>query len=29
MPFFECGYHTVSEKRVRWHAFLHIFYKEE
>ena len=29
MPFFECGYHTVSEKRVRWHAFLHIFYKGE
>lgn len=29
MPFFECGYYTVSEKRVRWHAFLHIFYKGE
>lgn len=26
MPFFECGYHTVSEKRVKWHAFFHIFY---
>ena len=29
MPFFEYGYHTVSEKRVKWHAFLHIFYEGE
>lgn len=28
MPFFECGYHTVLEKRVKWHAFCISFTKE-
>ena len=26
MPFFKSGYDMVSEERVKWHAFLYLFY---